>query len=141
SQSWSERKRRILIICPSALRKQWVNELEDKFYLKAEVLDNISYNKKAKAGVINPFDNVDTIKVCSYQFARKKAEEIQLTSWDLVVLDEAHFLRNSYKFGNVTAKTIKDAIRDYKKVLLTATPLQNRLDELYGLVSFIDPEI
>src|SRR5690606_22145295 len=102
SQSWSERKRRILIICPSALRKQWVNEHEDKFYLKAEVLDNISYNKKAKAGVINPFDNVDTIKVCSYQFARKKAEEIQLTSWDLVVLDEAHFLRNSYKFGNVT---------------------------------------
>lgn len=141
SQSWAERKRRILIICPSALRKQWVNELSDKFYLKAEVLDNITYNKKIKSGILNPFDNTDSIKICSYQFARKKAEHIQLSSWDLVVLDEAHFLRNSYKFGNVTAKTIQDALRDYKKVLLTATPLQNRLDELYGLVSFIDTEI
>lgn len=141
SQKWAEGKRKILIICPSSLRKQWVNELEDKFYLKGEVLDNISYNKKAKSGIKNPFDNGLTIKICSYQFARKRAEEIQLTSWDLIVLDEAHYLRNAYKSGNVTAQTIQNAIRDYKKVLLTATPLQNRLDELYGLVSFIDPEI
>lgn len=141
SQKWAEGKKKILIICPSSLRKQWVNELEDKFYLKAEVLDNISYNKKTKSGIKNPFDNGHTIKICSYQFARKRAEEIQLTSWDLVVLDEAHYLRNAYKYGNVTAQTIQNAIRDYKKVLLTATPLQNRLDELYGLVSFIDPEI
>lgn len=141
SQKWAEGHRRILIICPSTLRKQWVNELADKFYLKAEVLDNISFNKKSKAGVKNPFDSTETIKICSYQFARKKAEEIQLTSWDLVVLDEAHYLRNAYKYGNVTAQTIQQAIRNYKKVLLTATPLQNRLDELYGLVSFIDPEI
>lgn len=141
SQKWAEGKKKILIICPSSLRKQWVNELGDKFYLKAEVLDNISYNKQAKSGIKNPFDNGHTIKICSYQFARKRAEEIQLTSWDLVVLDEAHYLRNAYKYGNVTAQTIQNAIRDYKKVLLTATPLQNRLDELYGLVSFIDPEI
>lgn len=141
SQKWAEGKRKILIICPSSLRKQWVNELEDKFYLKAEVLDNISYNKKSQSGIKNPFDDGLTIKICSYQFARKRAEEIQLTSWDLVVLDEAHYLRNAYKYGNVTAQTIQNAIRDYKKVLLTATPLQNKLDELYGLVSFIDPEI
>src|SRR5690606_2124303 len=141
SQKWAEGKKKILIICPSSLRKQWVNELEDKFYLKAEVLDNISYTKQAKSGIKNPFDYGHTIKICSYQFARKRAEEIQLTSWDLVVLDEAHYLRNAYKYGNVTAQTIQHAIRDYKKVLLTATPLQNRLDELFGLVSFIDPEI
>lgn len=141
SQKWAEGKKKILIICPSSLRKQWVNELEDKFYLKAEVLDNISYNKKTKSGIKNPFGNGFTIKICSYQFARKRAEEIQLTSWDLVVLDEAHYLRNAYKYGNLTAQTIQNAIRDYKKVLLTATPLQNKLDELYGLVSFIDPEI
>lgn len=141
SQKWAEGNRRILIICPSSLRKQWVNELADKFYLKADVLDNISYNRKAKEGNKNPFDDRNTIKICSYQFARKKAEEIQLTSWDLIVLDEAHYLRNAYKFGNVTAQTIQHAIRNYKKVLLTATPLQNRLDELFGLVSFIDPDV
>jgi SNF2 family DNA or RNA helicase len=141
SQKWAEGKRRILIICPSALRKQWVNELADKFYLKSEVLESTNFNKKYKEGNKNPFDSLDTIKVCSYQFARKKHEFLQLTSWDLVVLDEAHFLRNSYKPGNVIAREIQNAIRDYKKLLLTATPLQNRLDELFGLVSFIDPEI
>lgn len=141
SQKWAEGKRKILIICPSSLRKQWANELSDKFYLKSDVLDNFSFNKKTKKGVKNPFDADTTIKICSYQFARKRAEEIQLTSWDLVVLDEAHYLRNAYKYGNLTAQTIQNAIRDYKKVLLTATPLQNRLDELFGLVSFIDPEI
>jgi ERCC4-related helicase len=141
SQKWAQGQRKILIISPSSLRKQWANELEDKFYLKSEVLDNINYNKKAKSGVRNPFDANSTIKICSYQFARKRAEEIQLTSWDLVILDEAHYLRNAYKYGNVTAQTIQNAIRNYKKVLLTATPLQNRLDELFGLVSFIDPEI
>lgn len=140
SQKWAEEKKKILIICPSSLRKQWVNELEDKFYLKAEVLDSISYKKKSKAGIKNPFDKEDTIKICSYEFAKKCAEEIQLTSWDLVVIDEAHYLRNAYK-GNITAQTIQKAIKDYKKVLLTATPLQNRLEELYGLISFIDPEI
>ncbi|MFK8303565.1 SNF2-related protein [Capnocytophaga stomatis] len=141
SQKWAEGKRKILIICPSSLRKQWVNELADKFYLKAEVLDHISCNKKSKAGIKNPFEDGATIKICSYQFAKKRAEDIQLTSWDLVVIDEAHYLRNAYKYGNLTAQTIQNAIKDYKKVLLTATPLQNRLEELYGLVSFIDPEI
>lgn len=141
SQKWAEGKRRILIICPSSIRKQWVNEMADKFYLKAEVLETSSFNKKIKNGIKNPFDTADTIKVCSYQFARKKADNIILTSWDLVVIDEAHYLRNVYKFGNVTAKEIQRATREYKKVLLTATPLQNRLEELYGLVSFIDPEL
>lgn len=141
SQKWAEGNKRILIICPSALRKQWANELADKFYLEAEILDNITFNKKTKVGFQNPFDSNDSIKICSYQFARKRSENIQLTSWDLIVLDEAHYLRNAYKYGNVTAKTIQQAIRDYKKVLLTATPLQNRLDELYGLISFIDPDV
>src|SRR5690625_1101180 len=115
--------------------------MADKFYLKAEVLETPSFNKKIKEGKRNPFDSTDSIKVCSYHFARRKADEIMLTSWDLVVIDEAHYLRNVYKPRNVTAKEIQRATRDYNKVLLTATPLQNRLEELYGLVSFIDPDL
>lgn len=141
SQQWAERKRKILIICPSSLRKQWSNELADKFYLKAEVLETKNFNKKQKDGIINPFDDGATIKICSYQFASRKAEDLQLTSWDLIVLDEAHYLRNVHKNSEGIAARIKNAIRDYKKVLLTATPLQNRLDELFGLVGFIDESI
>jgi len=141
SQKWAEKQRRILIICPSSLRKQWVNELVDKFYLKSDVLESKSFNSKYNTGNTNPFDDGKNIKICSYQFAAKKAEFIQLTSWDLVVLDEAHYLRNVHKNPNSIAAKINNAIKDYKKVLLTATPLQNRLDELYGLVSFIDQDV
>ena len=141
SQQWAENKKRILIICPSALRKQWMNELADKFYLKSEVMEDKSFKSKLKAGVKNPFDDTKSIKICSYQYASKRAEAIKLTSWDLVVLDEAHYLRNVHKNPESIAAKIKDAIKEYKKVLLTATPLQNRLEELYGLVSFIDQTI
>lgn len=141
SQQWAENKKRILIICPSSLRKQWVNELADKFYLKSEVVESKNFNAKYKEGNKNPFDDGKTIKICSYQYASKKAEFIQLTSWDLVVLDESHYLRNVHKNPESIAAKIKNAIKDYKKVLLTATPLQNRLDELYGLVSIIDQTV
>lgn len=141
SQQWAENKRRILIICPSALRKQWVNELADKFYLKSEVMESKSFNAKYKEGITNPFDDGRTIKICSYQYASRKAEFIQLTTWDLIVLDEAHYLRNVHKNPDSIAANINNAIKDYKKVLLTATPLQNRLDELFGLVSIIDQTV
>lgn len=141
SQQWAENKKRILIICPSSLRKQWVNELADKFYLKSEVMENRTFNSKYKEGVQNPFDESKTIKICSYQYASKKAEFIQLTSWDIVVIDEAHYLRNVHKNPDSIAARIKNAIKDYKKILLTATPLQNRLDELFGLVSVIDQTV
>ena len=59
--------------------------------------------------------------------------------WDLVVFDEAHRLRNVYKQGaSFRAKKLRDATRPFFKVLLTATPLQNSLLELYGLVSVLD---
>ncbi len=63
---------------------------------------------------------------------------LRQTKWDLIVIDEAHRLRNVYRPQNKIANAIKDALRPYKKVLLTATPLQNSLLELYGLVSIID---
>ena len=55
-----------------------------------------------------------------------------------MVIDEAHRLRNVYKPSNIIANTLKQALKDAPKLLLTATPLQNALLELYGLVSFVD---
>jgi hypothetical protein len=64
--------------------------------------------------------------------------DVHAIPWDLVVIDEAHRLRNVYKPSNVIANTLKLALAGKHKLLLTATPLQNSLLELYGLVSFID---
>lgn len=137
SQKWAEGKRRMMIIVPASLRKQWSQELADKFFLPSHILEAKSYNAAIKAGKPNPFEH-NEILICSYPFAARHAEELMLVAWDLVVLDEAHRLRNVYKTQNKTARTLRTALTNVPKVLLTATPLQNSLMELYGLVSFID---
>ncbi len=103
----------------------------------AEFLESASYKDLVKGGEENPFNLADTIVICSYQFARNKANDVEVVPWDLVVIDEAHRLRNVYKSSNVIANTLKRALQQRNKLLLTATPLQNSLLELYGLVSFI----
>jgi adenine-specific DNA-methyltransferase len=140
AQKWAERRRHILLIVPATLRKQWQSELEDKFFLPSLILEARAANALAKKGVQNPFAVDDKIVICSYQFAYAKRDLVRQVSWDLVVVDEAHRLRSIYK-GAKTAEGIVDAIRPARKLLLTATPLQNSLMELYGLVGILDPEV
>jgi len=141
SQRWAERKRNILLIVPSNLRKQWNSELQEKFFLPSIILETKSFNQYIKDGNLNPFDQENQIVICSYHFARSKSPYIQQTTWDLAVIDEAHRLRNVYKTSNKIAKEIKKALMDVPKLLLTATPLQNSLLELFGLVSIIDGHV
>ena len=138
AQKWSERRRHILIIAPATLRKQWNMELEDKFFLPSIILESKNFNKILGDTYHNPFDNSDNIIICSYQFAKKQIQHIQRIDWDLIVIDEAHKLRNVYKSSNKTAIALKDGLKGAKKLLLTATPLQNNIKELYGLISIID---
>ena len=137
SQKWSERKRRILIITPASLRKQWAMEMAEKFYLPACILESKNFKQLQKEGNGNPFDQKEIV-ICSYQFAARKNKELMTLPWDLAVIDEAHRLRNVYKSDNKIARAIKSALMNSPKILLTATPLQNSLMELYGLVSVID---
>ncbi|MFH1715313.1 MAG: DEAD/DEAH box helicase, partial [Elusimicrobiota bacterium] len=142
SQKWAEGKRKILIIVPSSLRKQWMQELAEKFFLPSIIIETPSFNKFTKEGIANPFDVKENIVICSYHFARNKEEYVHMVNWDIVVIDEAHRLRNVYRTDNKIAKTIKASIESVpNKILLTATPLQNSLMELYGLASFIDEHI
>lgn len=137
AQKWAERKRTVLVITPANLRKQWFQELTEKFFLPCEILEGKSYSAVWRAGRIAPFES-ENIIICSYQFARSKASDLRRVRWDLVVIDEAHRLRNVYKASNVLASELKQALEHAPKILLTATPLQNNLLELYGLVSVID---
>jgi superfamily II DNA or RNA helicase len=137
AQKWAERKRRLLVIVPANLRKQWGQELADKFYLPSAILEARTFNEAVRAGNLNPFQQ-DAVILCSYQFARSKESYVRQTPWDLVVIDEAHRLRNVYKNTSKIALSIKQAVAPFPKVLLTATPLQNSLLELYGLVSIVD---
>ena len=137
AQKWAERKRRILIITPANLRKQWAMEMAEKFYLPSCILETKNYKQLKKEGHSNPLHQNELI-ICSYQFAARYYEAIMAESWDLAVIDESHRLRNVYKPDNKIARAIKTALLNTPKILLTATPLQNSLMELYGLVSMID---
>ena len=136
-QHWAERKRKLLIICPASLRKQWSLELQEKFNLPTEILDSKTYRQAVRAGNGTPFAS-DKVVITSFHFASRFRGDIRAVPYDLVVIDEAHKLRNAYRPSNKMGQNIKWAIEERRKCLLTATPLQNTLLELYGLSTILD---
>lgn len=127
SQCWAERRRKILIVVPANLRKQWHQELQDKFGLQGLILEAKSYNAIRKQDRQNPFLFASGPVICSYQFAKSKADDVKSIDWDLVVLGEAHRLRDVYKTSNVIAKTHKEALSHvHSETLLTAMLLRGR---------------
>lgn len=139
-QCWAEHKRKLLVICPASLRRQWSIELEEKFHLPSLILENDSFKARGKDKGKSPLQH-DGIVIMSFQFASRLKDELHKVPWDLVVIDEAHKLRNLYKPDNRLGRNIQEALKDFKKVLLTATPLQNSLLELYGLSCLIDDRL
>ena len=136
-QLWAERKRKLLIICPASLRRQWASELQEKFNLPSQVLDAKMYSQLQKEGIHNPLNN-KSITIMSYHYAARLEEKLVAEMWDLVVIDEAHKLRNAHRESNKMGQALKRALDGRKKLLLTATPLQNSLMELYGMSTLID---
>jgi hypothetical protein len=138
-QFWAERKRRLLVLCPASIRKQWALELAEKFNLPVIVLDARGYRELQRAGHAPLAEKA--ILVMSFNFANHLRDELKAIAWDLVVIDEAHKLRNAYRPSNKVGLGIRWATEDCRKLLLTATPLQNSLLELYGLSTLIDEHL
>ncbi|TPL03518.1 SNF2-related protein [Mesorhizobium sp. B2-4-11] len=138
-QLWAERKRRLLVICPASLRKQWALELAEKFNLPSRVLDAKTFKDERRLGRA-PL-NEKAVLILSFNYANALRDEIKAIAWDMVVIDEAHKLRNAYRPSNKVGQGIRWATEDCRKLLLTATPLQNSLVELYGLSTLIDEHL
>lgn len=142
-QYWAERRRRLLVICPASLRKQWAQELHDKFAVPTTVVDAVLLRTQYAGDMLSTMQQLvgKAVLIMSYQFAAKLEAELRAVPWDVVVIDEAHKLRNAHRASNRTGQTLKRALQGRKKVLLTATPLQNSLMELYGLSTLIDEHL
>jgi len=142
SQLWAEGKKKILIMCPASLRKQWQDELITKFGLESEVCDGLSFLEKVSNNGKVPL-TYEGIFIISYQFAYKHLSLIEKQAWGVVIIDEAHRFRRVYRGRDASkmAYEIREIIKDKPKVLLTATPLQNNLEEIYGISSFIDDKL
>lgn len=147
AQFWAENKRKIIIICPAVLRKQWQEELRNKFALDSVILDTKTIVNFEKDGI--NFKNEifgHKVLICSYHFCLNPKNRALLESlnFHLAMFDEAHKLRIPKKKKSDTLSIYEtlDQIFGYcRKILLTATPFQNRLSELFDLVSFVDKDI
>lgn len=135
AQLMAEGKTRILILAPAVLRAQWNSELREKFDLESVMVDGRTVRATG-----NCFDQPYPV-ICSHPFAANKAALVAEIPWDAVVIDEAHRLRNAYKAGHKTGQALRASLAGRPKLLLTATPLQNDLMELFGLVTLLDEQI
>lgn len=132
--------KKILIALPASLRKQWELELGDKFDLKSVILDRLTVEHDAGYWHKELTDRHRIqIVLTSYDYASKLMRRFPDVKWDFLIIDEAHNLRNLK--STKRAKRLYELSGGIPKILLTATPLQNSLMDLYGLVSFIDPRI
>lgn len=133
--------KRVLIVLPATLRKQWEVELEEKFNIQATILDrytvesNLSFWKSS----LEKRDKIRII-ITSYDYSSKLMQRLPNIKWDFIIIDEAHNPRNVFH-GAKRAKRLYEFTKGIPKILLTATPLQNSLSDLHGLISYIDPRI
>lgn len=133
--------KRVLIALPATLRKQWEIELEEKFGLKSTILDRFTVESEPLVwkALLEDKRKVQII-LTSYDYSSKLMKRFPSIKWDFIIIDEAHNLRNVFH-GTKRAKRLYDISQGIPKLLLTATPLQNALSDLHGLISFIDPRI
>ena len=140
AEYYSRGQTSILVVAPASLCQQWQTEMQEKFDLPAQVIDAKVYNEALKEGKEDLLE-FKGITICSYNCAVQLKTVMKSTKWDLVVIDEAHKLRNFYKGKTKIADGINFAFANKKKLLLTATPIQNSLMDIFSLVSIIDPSI
>ncbi|MCL2643603.1 MAG: SNF2-related protein [Candidatus Bathyarchaeota archaeon] len=118
----------ILIVSPKSLLSQWKVEMDEKF---GEVFSIANY----------PGERVDFRRcsrvICSHSLLVRKFEEFAGRVWDLIVVDEAHAFRNTHSKGRVCL----GGLRKNHLLMLTATPLCNKLTDLYSIVDLIHPGV
>jgi hypothetical protein len=124
--------RRVLIVCPASLKSQWQNEIA-KFSDRSSQLVIGSGPERLKQ--YNSDDAFFTI--CNYEQVMRDLTAVEAASWDLIILDEGQRIKN---WESKTSQVIR-ALRSRFALVLSGTPLENRLDELYTVVQFVDDRL
>ena len=137
TQKWYEGKTRILIVVPNAdLLVQWQKQIETKYSIPYITISNAEQFQSAG----NTFDQ-DSVILTTFDFAAQNSEEVGKIIWDLTVFEEASLLASVHKEDNKQARILKKIAEGSFKVLLTGTPIEKNILDLYGLMYFIDETI
>jgi SNF2 family DNA or RNA helicase len=121
--------KKVLILTPPSLVDQWVAELKEKFELDFEIIESVDDWDRLNFAIAS-LDRVKIFDNFNRDFRHKRAHEIV---WDLVVVDEAHKLKER----NTVRWKFVDRLQKKRFLLLTATPFQNDLLELYNLLNLL----
>ena len=121
----------VLIVCPASLKHQWAREIQRFTSLSVQVIEGNPIQRRSL------YRDLQFFNVINYELVRFDEEEITRREFDLVILDEAQRIKN---WRTKTADKVK-RLRSPYAFVLTGTPLENRLDELYSVLQFIDPTI
>ncbi len=122
---------RALIICPASLKQQWAREIKRFTSLPVTIVEG-GLNARREAYRAPSF-----FKIINYEIVRRDLADLQQIRSDLIILDEAQRIKN---WRAKTADMVKQ-LRSRYAFVLTGTPLENRLDELYSIFQFLDPRI
>lgn len=119
---------RVLIVCPTSLKYQWQSEIEKFTDSTVKVIEGAKYKRKEQ------YKEESFYQIISYNMASYDLAEIQQVEPDLIILDEAQRIKN---WNTKISRTIKQ-IRTPYAIVLTGTPLENKLEELYSIVQYVD---
>jgi SNF2 family DNA or RNA helicase len=119
---------KVLIICPASLKSQWRSEIQRFCDRDVQLISGRTAERTSQ------YNNHCFFTVCNYEQVIKDILSIEQTPWDLIVLDEAQRIKN---WETKTSRVIK-GLKSRFALCLTGTPLENRLDDLYSIVQFVD---
>ena len=141
TQKWYEGKNRILLVLPVNMVGQWVKKIENSFSIPYVLMDTSeAFNSATKnSESSNPFIQ-EGLVITTYEFATQKADYIKAQKWDMVIFDEADRLNKSHTRENRTSARLKLATDGSFKMLLTPTPIEMDIRDIYGLLHFIDED-
>ncbi len=118
----------VLIICPTSLKFQWKREIEKFTDRQAVVVEGLIHTRK------DLYESQCLYKIISYGVCRSDLELIANCKADLIIIDEAQRIKN---WKTQTAQSVKKIFSEYA-IVLTGTPLENRIDDLHSIVEYID---
>jgi superfamily II DNA or RNA helicase len=119
---------KVLVICPASLKSQWRIEIERFSNRSCQLVLGSAKDRPAQ------YDGDSFFTVCNYEQVLRDFLSIERVKWDLIILDEAQRIKN---WEAKTSRVIK-ALKSPFALVLSGTPLENRLDELFSVVEFID---
>ncbi|HEY2147763.1 MAG TPA: SNF2-related protein, partial [Pirellulales bacterium] len=120
--------RKVLVVCPASLKSQWRSEIHRFCERDVQLIGGRTAERSSQ------YDNSCFFTVCNYEQVLRDIMAIERVKWDLIILDEGQRIKN---WQSKTAAIIK-SLRSRFALVLSGTPLENRLDELYSVVQFID---